>query len=112
MDLQQNAATSYYVTLVMSQFAHIWVNRTRTASIFTHGFENTAVFTGAAIEVMLLCFFVYVPGVATVFQSYSVGYEAWLWWLASAGCLVIWAEIRKYYARKDENGIFANWINY
>jgi len=41
-----------------------------------------------------------------------VGWEAWVWWLGSAGCLLFWAEVRKYYARKDENGFFANWINY
>jgi hypothetical protein len=47
----------------MSQAAHIWVNRSRTTSIFTHGFENSTILAGVIIEVMLLCFFVYVPGV-------------------------------------------------
>ena len=61
--LQQNAATTYYVTLVMSQVAHICANRSRTTSIFTHGFENSTILNGVIIEVMLLCFFVYVPGI-------------------------------------------------
>jgi hypothetical protein len=40
------AATAFYITLTMAQFCHIWVCKTRTSSLFKHGFGNKLTFYG------------------------------------------------------------------
>lgn len=39
LQILSEVQTSYYAIIVLSQFMHIWVCRTRTTSIFTHGFK-------------------------------------------------------------------------
>ena len=105
VQLQQEAATSYYVTLIMCQFVHLWVCRTRTTSLFKHGlFSNVLAILGAVIEVLLLSFFVYTPHVSTIFSSYPVTYTSWLFWIPAGLIFISTSELRKYYAREYPHG--------
>lgn len=47
------AQTSYFITLVMCQFCHIWMCKTRTRSLITHGIGNMMMNFGVIIEVAL-----------------------------------------------------------
>jgi sodium/potassium-transporting ATPase subunit alpha len=47
------AQTAYFITLVMCQFSHIWMCKTRISSIFTHGVGNMMMNFGVIIEVAI-----------------------------------------------------------
>eukprot|EP00879_Flechtneria_rotunda_P033136 GHRR01036672.1.p1 GENE.GHRR01036672.1~~GHRR01036672.1.p1 ORF type:complete len:117 (+),score=10.16 GHRR01036672.1:158-508(+) len=56
------AQSAWYVTLISSQFWHIWVCKTREESIFRHGiFRNTVTLYGVLISVAVMIIVVYVP---------------------------------------------------
>ena len=59
--LQANAA--WYITLIMCQFWHIWLCKTRRQSIFTYKglFTNRVTFLGVGIALAIMVIAVYVP---------------------------------------------------
>jgi sodium/potassium-transporting ATPase subunit alpha len=71
------AVTAFYITLTVTQFTHIWVCKTRTNSIFVHGFSNKTTFYGVAIGLILVIFFSYVPGVHNFDGSAVVNWTPW-----------------------------------
>jgi sodium/potassium-transporting ATPase subunit alpha len=93
-------ATAYYIALTMAQFCHIWVCKTRTSSLFAHGFGNKLTFYGVAVGIALVVFFCYVPGVQTVLGSTSVGWIPWVCGLAAGAVLWIYNEGSKFYFRR------------
>lgn len=53
---------AWYVTLICCQFWHIWVCKTREASIFKHGiFRNPVTLWGVCISVAVMLVVVYAP---------------------------------------------------
>ena len=59
--LQANA--SWYITLIMCQFWHIWFCKTRRVSIFSHHgvYSNKVTFYGVAIALLIMLLCTYVP---------------------------------------------------
>ena len=58
-----NSSGGWYLMIVCGQAAHIWVCRTTTVSIFTHGiFSNWITNLGVFIALGLGCFVTYTPG--------------------------------------------------
>ncbi len=99
--------SGYWITLVMCQFWHVWMCKTRVISLFKHNMRNWTMNMGVIIEVCLLVIVVYVPFLHFPFGSANVdGY----YWLVNLGMVVIiwpWAEIRKAITRKYPQSKFS-----
>jgi sodium/potassium-transporting ATPase subunit alpha len=98
------AATAFYITLTMAQFCHIWVCKTRTSSLFKHGFGNKLTFYGVAFGLALVIFFSYVPGVQSFVGSATVGWIPWVCGIAAGSVLWIYNEGSKWYFRHATPG--------
>jgi sodium/potassium-transporting ATPase subunit alpha len=94
------AATAFYITLTMAQFCHIWVCKTRTSSLFQHGFGNKLTFYGVAFGLALVIFFSYVPGVQSFVGSATVGWIPWVCGIATGSVLWVYNEGSKWYFRR------------
>ena len=65
--LPLNSSGGWYLMIVCGQAAHIWVCRTTTVSIFTHGvFSNWITNFGVFIALGLGCFVTYTPGIQII----------------------------------------------
>ena len=95
-----NSECAYYITLVMSQFSHIWFCRTRQKSIFTHGFRNVVCNYGVLCEIFIVTIVVYVPAFHSTFSTFPIGGMYWTMWIGSLIFLGTFNETRKYYTRK------------
>ena len=61
---------AWYIMIVACQACHIWVVRTRTVSIFEHGFfDNKQSVAGFIIAILLGIFVIYTPGLIDIVQS-------------------------------------------
>lgn len=92
--------TAFYITLTVAQFCHIWVCKTRTISIFEHGFGNKLTFYGVALGFAMVVFFCYVPGIQDIVGSATVGWVPWACALVTGAVLWIYNESFKWYIRR------------
>ena len=102
--------TAYYVTLVMSQFIHIWFCRTRQKSLFSHGFRNAVCNYGVLLELAILLIVVYVPAFQPVFNTMNLEGRFWTPWFGSFFALLALNEGRKYWTRKYPKGKVAKYF--
>ena len=102
--------TAYYVTLVMSQFIHIWFCRTRQKSLFSHGFRNAVCNYGVLLELAILLIIVYVPAFQPVFNTMNLEGRFWTPWFGSFFSLLALNEGRKYWTRKYPKGKIAKYL--
>ena len=103
--------TSWYITVVLSQFANIWMCKTRQMSLFQHGINNPMTVYGVTIEIMILMLIVFVPGLQDVFNTngekvmsrneYALYFVPWVGTLVT---LWVFCESRKYWTRKYPTG--------
>jgi sodium/potassium-transporting ATPase subunit alpha len=93
--------TSFYVTLTVAQFIHIWACKTRISSLFVHGVRNRLTFYGIAIGVALVVFFSYVPGVQNFVGSAKVGWIPWVCGPLTGAVLLVYNETVKCYIRSQ-----------
>jgi sodium/potassium-transporting ATPase subunit alpha len=97
------ARASWYIGLVMGQFWHIWMCKTRRASVFQHGiFQNVTMIYGTLLEFSLLIILVYVPGVQEFMGAANVGYIPWLVSFGSGMLIWIYNEQRRAYVRAQK----------
>jgi sodium/potassium-transporting ATPase subunit alpha len=97
--------TSFYVTLTVAQFVHIWACKTRISSLFVHGVRNRLTFYGIAIGVALVVFFSYVPGVQNFVGSANVGWIPWVCGPLTGAVLLVYNETVKCYIRSQAEKI-------
>jgi len=66
-DILFHVYAAWYISIVVGQACHIWNVRTRTVSIFVHGFFTNKV-TNLAVPISLAlgCFVIYCPGIVDV----------------------------------------------
>eukprot|EP00698_Gefionella_okellyi_P017925 TRINITY_DN5321_c0_g1_i14.p1 TRINITY_DN5321_c0_g1~~TRINITY_DN5321_c0_g1_i14.p1 ORF type:complete len:1000 (-),score=268.16 TRINITY_DN5321_c0_g1_i14:578-3577(-) len=112
LTIAAQAASSWYITLVFSQAFHIWVCRTRRASLFTHGMHNIVTIFGVLLSIALCLLIVYVPGVQGFFGSATVGWRPWIIALICGIVLISYSELRKWYARNYPESRLAGWLVY
>lgn len=106
---------AWYLTLIMSQFWHIWNCRTRTTSIFTHGiFSNVVTVYGAAAEMAIMCAVIYIPAFQqpSAFQTYPLHGVFWLPQFIYLGWIFGYNEAVKYAIRKNPQGQVARWLGW
>jgi magnesium-transporting ATPase (P-type) len=108
------AISAWYITLIMSQFWHIWFCKTRRVSVFKHPglWENRVTFYGVAfaLAVMIIC--TYVPWLQDhVFYNASPpGLQAWVPHFFFLVFCAVYTEGTKFYARRYPNSYFARHI--
>jgi sodium/potassium-transporting ATPase subunit alpha len=103
------AATAWYIALTVAQFGHIFACKTRTTSLFVHGFSNRLTFYGVAVGLAMVIFFCYVPGVNNFVGSAIVGWIPWIMGPVAALVLLAFNESAKMYIR-SKAGESATWL--
>ncbi len=98
------AATAFYITLTVSQFCHIWVCKTRTNSLFVHGFANKSMYWGVLVGLCIVIFFSYVPGVHNFVGSAVVNWTPWAFVPATGFVLLSYGEGYKWFYRHHPDG--------
>ncbi|WIA28646.1 hypothetical protein OEZ86_011182 [Tetradesmus obliquus] len=94
------AQSAWYVTLICSQFWHIWFCKTRTESIFKHGiFRNTVTFYGTAVSVAVMIIIVYAPFLQGIFATW---YLPGIGWVPMIGTLFWLLPYTEYTKRQEE----------
>ena len=102
--------TAYFLTIVMSQFAHIWFCRTRQKSVFSHGFRNAVCNYGVLLELAILVIVIYIPAFQPVFNTMTIEGKFWTPWIGSLIGLFLLNEVRKYWTRKYPKGKIAKYM--
>jgi len=100
LEIVAEAQTAWYACLVLSQFGHIWMCKTTTQSIFSHGiFSNHITVYGTIIQVAILMIIIFVPYLQPFFNTYNLPSVFWTPIIGSIGCMWIWGEGRRYLFR-------------
>ncbi len=100
---------AWYLMIVCGQAAHVWVCRTDTVSIFSHGvFSNKVTNYGVVIAILLGCLVTYSPGIQTIVNSgnpfqLDILYAS----ILVGGILWVGTEARKWYTRNYPE----HWMN-
>lgn len=110
VQILHTAQCAYFVTLVMSQFCHIWFCRTRQKSIFSHGFRNVVCNYGVLLEITILMIIVFIPAMQPVFNTVTLDGIYWTQWIGSLICFFVFHETRKWWTRKYPNGKVAKYL--
>lgn len=103
--LLAQACGSWYIALIVCQFFHIWMCKTRRTSVTQHSvFRNSVTIYGVFIEILIVIIVVYVPGVQSVFGTASVDYVPWLIGCATGLLTCLYSESIKMVARRQTPG--------
>ncbi|KAJ9442106.1 Sodium/potassium-transporting ATPase subunit alpha [Diplonema papillatum] len=98
------AQTAYWVSIVVVQWADILICKTRRLSLFEQGMKNNQLNFGLFFETALAVFFVYVPGVRTVFGIEKLRFIYWLPALPFSVFIIVYDELRKWLIRNYPGG--------
>ncbi|RLN69118.1 hypothetical protein BBP00_00000539 [Phytophthora kernoviae] len=103
--LAAQACSAWYIALVVCQFFHIWVVKTRRASVTQHGvYKNTATIYGAVSEIVIVVLVVYVPGIQSFFGTAAVDYVPCLIGCGTGILTCLYNETIKALARREVHG--------
>ncbi|KAL3995192.1 Cation transporting ATPase C-terminus family protein [Acanthocheilonema viteae] len=100
MLIHGQAKAAWHITLVMSQVFHFWLCTTRRISIFKHGTQNVAAVLALLIEICILNFMIYMPGVQNWLRVTHPPAFVWLFCLPVGIVLIIFNETRKWLIRR------------
>ena len=113
--IYQESQSAWYLTLVMSQFWHIWLCRTRTESLFTRGLlSNTATLYGCVAEVAIACFVIYLPAFHNpqAFQTAALKPLLWAPQFAFAIFILVYNELVKLAVRRRPDSWVARYLQW
>jgi len=100
LDILRQAQTGYFMMLTGSQVLHIFLAKTRFASVFHHGlFGNVVLLYGVVIEVILIMLLVFTPGVQDFFGTAAFPGRFWACVLLVWGVLLIFCEGKRWLYR-------------
>ncbi|VIO94952.1 haloacid dehalogenase-like hydrolase family protein [Brugia malayi] len=100
MLIHGQAKAAWHITLVMSQVFHFWLCTTRRISVFKHGTQNIAAVLALLIEICILNFMIYMPGVQHWLSVTHPPAFVWLFCLPVGIILIIFNETRKWLIRR------------
>ena len=110
--VQANA--SWYITLIMSQFWHIWLCKTRRVSIFKHPglYENRTTYYGVAVALAIMILAAYVPWLQdnVFYTANPPGQCAWVPHLFFLVFCLAYTETTKWWARNNPDSFFTRRI--
>ncbi len=99
--LSEKAATMTFLGIVIMQVANVFVCRTEVASMFSIGIlTNKLLNIGVIFELALTAILIYVPFFHSIFNTYSVPFTYWLFYMPFIPILIGVEELRKWFIRK------------
>ncbi|KAF8072642.1 Atpalpha [Scenedesmus sp. PABB004] len=108
LEIYWAAQSAWYVTLISSQFWHIWVCKTRTESIFSHGvFRNIVTVYGVSLSVVVMIVVVYVPFLQGIFTTWHLPGIGWVPMVGTLLWLLPYSEFTKRQVRTNPEGWWA-----
>jgi len=114
MEILAEACASWYIALVVCQFFHIWMLKTRRTSVLSAGvFKNKVTMYGGAMEILIVLLVVYVPGIQSFFGTATVDYVPWLIGCGAGVITCLYSESIKALARRQvpgQEGGLAQWL--
>lgn len=102
--------TAWYSTLVLTQFVHVFICKTRFMPALEHGlFHNSLMNYGALVELGIMIFIIFVPGLDGAFFTYNrQAFKYFTVFLIASSLMIIWSETRKYLIRHYSASWFAH----
>jgi magnesium-transporting ATPase (P-type) len=104
------AMTAFYATLIMCQFVHVFVIKTRFVPMLEHGiFNNSMMNYGVMVELGIMIAIIFIPSLNTAFSAYGKQPVQFFFFFLVGGALLIgWGELRKFLIRTYPTSGFAN----
>ncbi|XP_038135171.1 sodium/potassium-transporting ATPase subunit alpha-2 [Cyprinodon tularosa] len=96
--------TSFFVSIVVVQWADIIICKTRRNSLFQQGMKNRILIFGLFVETALAAFLSYCPGMDVALRMYPLKI---LWWFCAfpySLLIFVYDEVRKYILRRSPGG--------
>ena len=106
--LEQACQTAFYVGVVLTQIANLIIAKTKTTSVFKHGFKSYHQFLAIAGTIGIGCLLLYVPGLNSGLGLYPLKVYWWLPAIPFAVYIIFYAELMKWLARKKPSGWLHN----
>jgi hypothetical protein len=99
------SVAAWYCTVIANQFWHVWVCKTRSVSIFTHGLlDNVVTLAGVAMSLTTACVFTYIPGLQPFFFTNTLAGPIWACSLVYGAYMIIYTEYVKFASRTNPSG--------
>eukprot|EP00271_Cylindrocystis_brebissonii_P021535 TRINITY_DN7756_c0_g1_i2.p1 TRINITY_DN7756_c0_g1~~TRINITY_DN7756_c0_g1_i2.p1 ORF type:complete len:1167 (+),score=247.04 TRINITY_DN7756_c0_g1_i2:363-3863(+) len=89
------AQSSYFVAVMVTQWANVIVCKTRKLSVFTQGMGNWVLNFSLLFETGVAALLLYTPGLQTVFSTRPIMASYWIWGLPFFLGILILGELRK-----------------
>lgn len=99
--LEYTVHTSFFIAIVIVQWADLIICKTRYFSVFQQGMRNNFMNFGLVFETALACTLSYAPGTEQGLRTYPVSWQYWLTPLPFALYIWLYDETRKYTMRKQ-----------
>ncbi|EGG16113.1 P-type ATPase [Cavenderia fasciculata] len=109
MSMLKEAQSAYFIAVIITRMGAALSCKTRTLSLFQHGFKNMVFNCGLISMLGVGLIIVHVPGIQDFFGATAVSYKFWLYPIPFAVFLVIVNEIRLYIVRRDPTGLVARY---
>lgn len=95
------ATSTFFLAIVITQIANVFVCRNSEKSIFSLGFfTNRMIIWAIIVELLLSILIIYTPVGNTFFQTYPLPLNIWIYLIPFALLLLTADEVRKYLAKR------------
>jgi sodium/potassium-transporting ATPase subunit alpha len=109
----RQAQTCYFVILTTSQMIHIFLCKTRNATVWSHGIlRNGMTLWGVLVEICLVSLFIFPPFSQEILTSLPFPPRFWLLIVLAPILLTIWQEGRKKYVQRYPDSFVARRIHW
>jgi len=98
------AQTSYFISIIVVQWADLLIAKTRKLSVFDQGLSNGFMNFGIAFETILGCFLIYVPVFNMVFGTRPLHILHWFPGVPWSILILLYDETRKHFMRQNPGG--------
>mmetsp|Transcript_17079 Transcript_17079/g.20561 ORF Transcript_17079/g.20561 Transcript_17079/m.20561 type:complete len:1160 (+) Transcript_17079:196-3675(+) len=98
------AQTSYFISIIVVQWADLLIAKTRKLSLFEQGMQNGFMNFGLCFETALGCVLLYIPPLNQVFGTRPLAPLHWFPGVPWSMLIFLYDETRKYLMRQEKDG--------
>ena len=106
-DIVGEAASAWYITLIVCQLFHLVNCKTRFTPLRRHRMDNPMTLWGMSLTFCLMVIFVYVPGLQTIMGSRNANLAPWIIGVVFGLIITAFNEFRKRLMRKHPTSFWA-----
>lgn len=99
--LEFTCHTSFFISIVVVQWADLIICKTRLQSLFQQGMYNHALTFGLVFETALACVLAYAPGTGQVLRLFPINWRHWVTPMPFSLMIFCYDEVRKLFLRKQ-----------